>query len=141
MNAKVIQKVHKTTNSRSFVQPTQIKAKPSLDKLGAIGMKQLLPTIESIATGTPDKVVRQSDAARFVASFPALEQNRFRIDKLYSNTRIETRHLAVNLLSDKAIALSGHGITIQSRMQMYQEYAVPWLSGLPEKHSNLPLQV
>lgn len=104
MNAKIIQKAHKAKHRHPFVQQRQIKAKHSLDEPGAIRSKQLLPTIESIATGTPNNVVRQSDAAKFVANLPILEQNRFRIDKLYSNTRIDTRHLAVNLLSDDAIA-------------------------------------
>ncbi|MHC5831409.1 MAG: type III polyketide synthase, partial [Nostoc sp.] len=91
-----------------------------------------LPIIESIATGTPNNIVRQSDAAGLVAKIPSLEQNRCRIDKLYKNTRIDTRHLAVNLLSDEAIA-HNYSKTIQSRMQMYQEFAVPLAERVAKK--------
>jgi alpha-pyrone synthase len=124
MNTNVIP-INKALHSRPFVAPTQIRANQILDELCALRSKRVLPTIESIATGTPENVIRQSDAAKFVANFAGLEQNQSRIEKLYSNTRIDTRHLAVNLLSDEAIALSGHNIPIQSRMQMFQEYAVP----------------
>ncbi|MUL37183.1 type III polyketide synthase [Gloeocapsopsis dulcis] len=121
MNAQV--KIHEN-NVRPFIQSTQNKSTLNFDQLCPIKPKQIVPTIESIATGTPNNIVQQSDAAKVVANLPTLEQNRCRIEKLYSNTQIETRRLAVNLLSEEAIALNQHG-TIQSRMQMYQEYAVP----------------
>jgi alpha-pyrone synthase len=85
---------------------------------------QIFATIESIATGTPDSIIRQSDAAKVVASLPNLEQNRSRIEKIYRNTRIDTRHLALNLLSQDAIAWSQNA-PIQDRMRMFQECAVP----------------
>lgn len=86
--------------------------------------KQYLPVIESIATGNPEYMIRQSDAAQVVANLPNLEQNRSRIEKLYSNTRIDTRHLAVNLLDESIVSITQHD-TIQTRMQQYQKYAVP----------------
>lgn len=132
MSTKIIQQVHEAINGRPFVEPTQIKAKQSFDELGALRPKRLLPTIESIATGTPLNVIPQSDAARVVASLPTLEQNRSRIEKLYRNTRIETRHLALNLLSDEAIAFSKYS-TLQARMQMYEEYAVPLAERVAKK--------
>lgn len=113
--------LHQVANSRIVVQPTEVEPKESFDRASAIASQHFLPTIESIATGTPENIMPQSEAARFMANFPTLEQNRFRIDKLYSNTRIETRHLAVDLLSDKELNNS----TIQSRMEMFQEYAIP----------------
>ncbi len=125
MSAKTTLDVHKATNIRPLVQPTQIEAIHSLYEPGVIRSKQFLPIIESIATGTPNNIVRQPDAARLVANLPTLEQNRSRIDKLYRNTRIDTRHLAVNLLSDETVAFSREHGNIQSRMQMYQEYAIP----------------
>ena len=85
MNTKVIE-MNKAAHSRPFVAPTQMKANQILDELCVIRSKRLLPTIESIATGTPNNVIRQSDAAKFVANFPTLEQNQFRIEKLYSNS-------------------------------------------------------
>jgi alpha-pyrone synthase len=121
MNTKTILEVHNKTDNFSFTQPTQIEANSKLYKPSTISSKAFLPTIESIATGTPNNIIRQSDAGRFVANLSTLENNRFRIAKIYQNTRIETRHLAVNLLSDEAL----HSKTIQVRMQMFQEYAVP----------------
>ena len=89
---------------------------------GVTNSKRIFPIIESIATGTPNNIIRQSDAAKFVANLPRLNQNRHRIEKLYSNTRIDERHLALNFLLAGGISPE---INIQARMQMYQEYAVP----------------
>jgi alpha-pyrone synthase len=83
------------------------------------------PVIESIATGTPEHIITQSDAARFIANLPDLEQNRARIEQIYNNTRIETRHLALDLLSDETVAFSRQEGTIQARMRLYQEHGVP----------------
>lgn len=124
MNAKTILDVD-TTSSSPFVQPTQIEEIHRLYETGAIRSKKFLATIESIATGTPNNIVRQSDAAELVGNLPTLEQNRSRIDKLYRNTRIDTRHLAVNLLSEEIVAFSRERGNIQARMQMYKEHAVP----------------
>ncbi|NJR64683.1 MAG: naringenin-chalcone synthase [Leptolyngbyaceae cyanobacterium CRU_2_3] len=127
MNAKTTQKAQELTSSLSIVQPTRIKSEPNFDELGAdrLPSKRFLPIIESIATGTPHHIIRQSDAAKFVANLPDLEQNQSRIEKLYSNTRIETRHLAVNLLSHETIAFSRQQGTLQTRMELYKQYAVP----------------
>ncbi|MEH1819540.1 MAG: naringenin-chalcone synthase [Nostoc sp.] len=132
MNTKTTLVMHNGVNNLPVVKPTEMKAKYNASELGTIRLKQFLPIIESIATGTPDNIVRQSDAAGLVANIPSLEQNRSRIDKLYKNTRIDTRHLAVNLLSDEAIA-HGHSQTIQSRMQMYQEFAIPLAERVAKK--------
>ncbi|MEH1850468.1 MAG: naringenin-chalcone synthase [Nostoc sp.] len=132
MNTQTTLVMHNEVNNLPVVKPTEIKAKYNACELGTIRLKQFLPIIESIATGTPDNIVRQSDAAELVANIPSLEQNRSRIDKLYKNTRIDTRHLAVNLLSDEAIA-HGHSQTIQSRMQMYQEFAIPLAERVAKK--------
>jgi alpha-pyrone synthase len=129
MNTKNALVIHNEVNN---LPVTEIKPKYNPSELGTIKLKQFLPIIESIATGTPNNIVRQSDAAGLVANIPSLEQNRCRIDKLYKNTRIDTRHLAVNLLSDVAIA-HGYSRTIQSRMQMYQEFAVPLAERVAKK--------
>lgn len=86
--------------------------------------RRLVTTIESIATGNPARIVRQSDAARVVANLPHLAHHRQRIEKLYQNTRIETRHLALDLLSAEAIAWS-RSASLQARMQLYREHAIP----------------
>jgi alpha-pyrone synthase len=85
----------------------------------------VVPTIEAIATGTPDRILKQSEAARFVANLPSLKQNQSRVENIYQNTRIETRHMAVDLLSDEQVAFCREGNTIQARMEMYREYGIP----------------
>ncbi|MBD3884716.1 naringenin-chalcone synthase [Phormidium tenue FACHB-886] len=112
--------------THSLTHSTGINSRLNPDELSAIRLRsQMLPMIESIATGTPDHTIRQSDAAKLVANLPTLEQNRSRIEKLYDNTRIDTRHLAVNLLSEETIAFSKQRATLQTRMQLYKENAVP----------------
>ena len=121
MNVNLIQRVYEATNGRLFGHPTQLKTKQQLKATPIIAP---VATIESIATGTPDLTIRQSDAAHVVAGLPHLEQHRSRVEKLYTNTRIETRHLALDLLSEDAIAFS-RTATIQERMKMFQDHAVP----------------
>lgn len=104
-------------NLRSLAQPTSLQPYFSYSK-------PLLVTLESIATGTPEHCISQADAAKTVAQLPSLGQNQSRIEKLYQNTRIDTRYLALNLLTENAIAFTQHS-PIQARMQMYQEHAVP----------------
>ncbi|MBR8838557.1 MAG: naringenin-chalcone synthase [Stigonema ocellatum SAG 48.90 = DSM 106950] len=90
-----------------------------------IPAKQVLVTIESIATGTPDNIIPQADAAQFVANLRGLDRNRERIAKIYKNTRIEQRHLAINLLSEETYEFSRKPGTIQQRMEMFEQYALP----------------
>jgi alpha-pyrone synthase len=132
MNVPFTQKAHPATHAPFSVQPPQSKASQSFGAASAQWSKPFLPILESIATGTPDTIIRQSDAARVVANLPNLEHYRSRIEKLYSNTRIHTRHLALNLLSEEAIAFSQQG-TIQARMQMYEECAVPLAERVAKK--------
>jgi alpha-pyrone synthase len=94
-------------------------------EMKATQAKYFLPIIEGIATGTPQHKIRQSDAARVVANLSSLEKNRDRIDKIYSNTQIETRHLAIDLLSEETIAFSQVKGNLKHRMELYQEYAIP----------------
>jgi alpha-pyrone synthase len=86
---------------------------------------QFLPTIESIATGTPNHIVRQTDAAKFVADLYQVEQHPNYIDKIYKNTRIENRHLAIDLLTDEVVSFCRKPNNIKQRMQLYAELAVP----------------
>ncbi len=107
---------------------------PQIDELGLdrrgiaeierVRPNPLVTTIESIATGNPDRVIRQSDAAKVVAKMANLAKHSERIEKIYQNTRIDTRHLALDLLSDEAIAFS-RAATMQARMQLYREHAIP----------------
>ncbi len=107
---------------------------PQIDELGLdrrgiaeierVRPNPLVTTIESIATGNPDRVIRQSDAAKVVAKMANLAKHSERIEKIYQNTRIDTRYLALDLLSDEAIAFS-RAATMQARMQLYREHAIP----------------
>lgn len=82
-------------------------------------------TIEGIATGTPDHITAQEEAAEFVASLRGINRNRDRIAKIYKNTRIEQRHLAIDLLSEETYEFSRKAGTIKERMDMFEEYALP----------------
>ncbi len=86
--------------------------------------RRLVTTIESIATGNPDRVIRQADAARVVANLPHLAHHQTRLERLYQNTRIETRYLALDLLSAAGIEFS-RSAALQERMQIYREHAIP----------------
>ena len=86
---------------------------------------KLLATIEGIATGTPDRIVPQEEAATFVAGLANLNRNRDRIGKIYKNTRIDRRHLAINLLSDETYEFTRKSATIAERMAMFAEFAFP----------------
>jgi alpha-pyrone synthase len=124
MNVNLIQKVYDSLpQPKSRQQPAQQSP------------QRTVATIESIATGTPDSVISQSAAAQVVANLPGLAKHRDRIEKLYQNTRIETRNLALNLLSEDAIAFS-QTASLQERMSLFQEFAVP----LAEKVSREALQ-
>jgi alpha-pyrone synthase len=78
--------------------------------------------IEGMATGNPEHVISQADAAQFVANLPGLERHREKIESIYKNTRITNRHLAYNFLTEPE---STYNRTIQERMQAYKEYAMP----------------
>lgn len=88
-------------------------------------MNCMIPVMERLATGTPPHQIQQSDAAKFVARIPSLEKNRHRIQKLYTNTLIDTRYMAIDLTSDDAVAFHTQRPTIQARMQMYRKHAIP----------------
>jgi alpha-pyrone synthase len=113
---------HPDQREPNFPRPD--RPRPDQREQGNTPPMHILATIESIATGTPYNVIPQAAAAKVVANLPNLEENRHRIEKLYANTRIETRHLALDLLSDDAIAFTRTS-TIHDRMQMYQDHAIP----------------
>jgi alpha-pyrone synthase len=94
---------------------------------------QFLPTIESIATGTPKCIVNQSDAAKFVSTLYSLEQHQNQVERIYKNTRIDTRHLAIDLLTDEVVSFCRQQGNIKQRMQMYEEYAVPLATEVARK--------
>ena len=93
----------------------------------------LLATIEAIATGTPDNIIPQEEAANFVANLKGIKRNRDCIHKIYQNTRIAQRHLAINLLSEETYEFSRKPGTIQERMAMFEEYALPLAEKVAKK--------
>ena len=133
MNTKTTTKKHNQMSQYSVTEPVPIPTKQSLEQPSFFQSHQLLPTIDSIATGTPNKVIRQSDAADFIAQLPQLTENQSRIGKIYNNTRIETRHLAIDLLSEEGMVLTASDNPIQSRMELYKEYAIPLAEKVAKK--------
>lgn len=98
---------------------------------------QFLPTIESIATGTPNHIVRQADAAKFVSDLYNVEQHPNYIDKIYKNTKIENRHLALDLLTDEVVSFCRKPNNLKQRMQLYAELAIPLATSVARKAINL----
>jgi alpha-pyrone synthase len=80
--------------------------------------------IESIATGVPGHITPQIQAGEVVSQLAGLQENRGRIEKLYKNTRIDTRHLAIDLLSLEELERVCQ-LPLSARMQMFKEQAVP----------------
>jgi alpha-pyrone synthase len=99
-----------------------------------------LPTIESIATGTPHHLLSQIDASKFVANLASSEGNQHRIEKIYRGTRINTRHLAIDLLTDEAVEFCRQHGNIEKRMQMYEEHAVPLAEEVARKAIDIAAQ-
>ena len=118
------QTIARQLDTAAFNSPIDELGRRGIAEVERIRPNPLVTTIESIATGTPDRIIRQSDAAKVVANLPNLAKHRERIEKIYQNTRIDTRHLALDLLSEEAIAFS-RSATMQARMQLYREHAIP----------------
>ncbi len=95
--------------------------------------------IEGMATGAPQRVVDQSAAADQVAELFLDPQQRERIPRVYENTRIDTRRMAVDPLDADFDAFRRDPGTIRDRMNLFYRHAVPLavevsrraLSGLP----------
>jgi alpha-pyrone synthase len=82
--------------------------------------------IESIATGTPDQLVDQFEAADQVAAlFSDNPEQRERISRLYQKTRIRSRRMAVDPLDPEFDALRSEAGTIRDRMNLFYQHAVP----------------
>lgn len=116
----------------SSVQKSNSTTKAYANQFQFNTSNQIVPTIEAIATGTPNHTLKQSKAAKFVANLPSIQQNQSRIEKIYRNTRIDTRQMAVDLLTDEQAVFSRERSTIKARMDMYKEYGIP----LAEKVAN-----
>ena len=98
----------------------------------ALGLAQMPPAppttvavIESIATGTPSRVVDQSEAADQIAALFSNPEQRERISRLYRKTMIGTRRMAVDPLDPEFDAMRRKAGTIQDRMNLFYRHAVP----------------
>jgi len=81
--------------------------------------------IEGLATGVPTYVTRQEDTADFVAKLPSLKRIRHRIHKIYQNTNIDTKYLALDLFAKENQEIYTGHLPIQDRMKIYQEKTIP----------------
>lgn len=81
--------------------------------------------ITSLATGAPDTVFDQRDAAHRAAELVDDPAQRERILRVYENTRIRRRHLAVDPTTPEFLDFSGRTGTIGERMDLYFQHAVP----------------
>ncbi len=80
--------------------------------------------IESIATGTPDRVVDQAAAAAQVAELFDDPQQRARIPRVFQKTRIDTRRMAIDPVDPEFDAFRRDPSTIRDRMNMFYQHAV-----------------
>jgi alpha-pyrone synthase len=81
--------------------------------------------IESIATGTPPRVVDQAEAAGRVAGLFADPTQRERISRVYTKTKVDTRRMVVDPLDDEFETFRRNPATIRDRMDMFYRHAVP----------------
>ena len=81
--------------------------------------------VEGIATGAPDQVFTQREAADEVAALFDDPKQRERIRRVYDKTRINERHLAINPTDPEFRAFSQKRATIRERMSLYLEHAAP----------------
>lgn len=120
-----------------------------------VGLAQLPPAppttvavIEGLATGTPRRVVNQSDAADRVAELFLDPGQRERIPQVYQN-RGSPRRMAVDPLDAKFDVFRREPATIRDRMHLFYEHAVPLavdvskraLAGLPYRAAEIGLLV
>ncbi|OBJ52561.1 type III polyketide synthase [Mycobacterium sp. 1423905.2] len=95
------------------------------------GLSQLPPAppttvavIESIATGSPQRIVDQAEAAGRIAEYFVEPEQRQRIPRIYQNTRISTRQMAVDPTGAEFDAFRRTPGTIRERMDLFYEHAV-----------------
>jgi alpha-pyrone synthase len=82
--------------------------------------------IESIATGTPSRVVDQCAAADGVAElFGEDPHQRARIARVYQKTRVASRRLAVDPLDPDFDEFRRQSATIRDRMHLFYRHATP----------------
>jgi alpha-pyrone synthase len=81
--------------------------------------------IESLATGSPVGTFDQADSAERVAARFDDPVQRQRIHRVYQKTKVSTRHLAVDPLTEEFREFSGRPGTVRERMDLFAEVAAP----------------
>ncbi|GAA4667979.1 type III polyketide synthase [Gordonia humi] len=81
--------------------------------------------IESLATGAPAHVVDQREAARRTARIVGDPVAAERVLRVYDNTRIATRRLAIDPTAAEFVEFSSRPGTVRERMRLFAEHAVP----------------
>lgn len=84
-----------------------------------------VPVIEAIATGAPDLVLHQSDAADWMAGHFTDPEQQARIRRIFNKTMISTRRFAVDPRDPRLHAPGGTPATIEDRMHLFYRHAVP----------------
>lgn len=81
--------------------------------------------IESIATGAPAAVFDQADAAARTAALFDDPEQRERITRIYRNTRVDTRRLAVDPTDPEFARIRTTPANIRERMNLFYTHAAP----------------
>lgn len=98
--------------------------------------------IEGIATGAPQRVVQQSEAAGRVAELFDNPVQRHRIPRMYKKTRVDTRRMVVDPLDPEFDDFRKDPGTIRDRMNLFFEHAVPLAVDVSRRAlADLPYQV
>ncbi|MBW0016910.1 MAG: type III polyketide synthase [Mycobacterium sp.] len=81
--------------------------------------------IESIATGAPQRVMDQAQAAERIAEMFSDPEQRARIPRVYAKTKVATRRMAVDPLDLEFELFRRNSGTIRDRMNLFYQHAVP----------------
>jgi len=81
--------------------------------------------IEGIATGAPQRVMDQAQAAERIAEMFSDPEQRARIPRVYAKTKVATRRMAVDPLDLEFELFRRNSGTIRDRMNLFYQHAVP----------------
>ena len=133
MNATVQQNLSQSQKINPTIQKFKQVRETELPSTFSDQDHRILPIIEAIATGVPPHVLKQSDAAKSVANLPSIKHNQSRIDQIYQNTRIDTRHMEVDTFSASQADFCRDHNTIKARMELFREHGIPLAERVAKK--------
>ncbi|PXW36054.1 UNVERIFIED_CONTAM: long-chain alpha-pyrone synthase [Williamsia faeni] len=105
--------------------PTFVGRRPHTRSILPPAPPTTVAVIEGIATGAPEQVFSQADAADEVAALFTDPVQQARIRRVYEKTRINERHLAIDPTDPEFRDFSERRGTIRDRMNLYLEHAAP----------------